>query len=158
MLVKLLGSTTIAPPDMASLIRKKSSKYWHAQFTVPVEGGGMKKINRSTGKTNRRDASLAAADLERAALNEAGAGEEKGRKILAVISSATEDAQKGILNATRGREYICEIVKIATDKDLIVYTIQEWIDKWMASHKGASEATIRAYTTYTRQFTEWLGV
>ena len=141
---------------MATLIRKKSSKYWHAQFTVPLEGGGVKKINRSTGKANRRDAFLAAAELERAALDEAGAGDEKGRKILSIITRATEDAQKGILNATKGREYINDIVSISTGEDLQAYTIQEWIDEWMARQEGVSEATTRAYTTYTRQFSKWL--
>ena len=142
---------------MASIYKPSGRKHFHTTFYVPTDDGEMKKITKTTGKTNRSEAQRAAVELEAAALAEAGAGEEKGRLILSIITRATEDAQKGILNATKGREYINEIVSISTGEDLRAYTIQEWINEWMARQEGVAEATTRAYTTYTRQFSKWLG-
>ncbi len=141
---------------MATLTKKPGSKYWHAVFRVPSEDGGSKLISRSTRKTKRGEAEIAAAKIQEAAKAEAGAGDAKSRQILSVITRATEDAQKGILNAKRGREYVSEILKISTGEDLPPYTIREWVQEWMARQEGVSEATTRAYITYTEQFTRWL--
>lgn len=142
---------------MASIYKPAGRKQYHTTFYIPLEDGNLQKISKSTGKTNRGDALKVAVEMKEAALAEAGAGEAKSRQILSIITRATEDAQKGILNATKGREYINEIVSISTGEDLQAYTIQEWVDEWMARQEGVSEATTRAYTTYTRQFSKWLG-
>ncbi len=95
--------------------------------------------------------------MEKTAQAEAGAGEEKSRRILSVITRATEDAERGILNSTKGSAYIAEIIKIATGEDLQTYTIKEWVSEWLARQEGVSIATVRAYNTYTKQFLKWLG-
>lgn len=142
---------------MATLIKKGSSKYWHAQFRIPVEGGGQKKVNRSTGETNRRKAGLIAAEFEIAAMQQAGAGTEKGKKMLAVLTQATEEASLGKLNSTKAREFMAEIVKISTGEDMPEYSIRTWTKEWLARKTGKAESSMRAYRTYTKHFLEGLG-
>jgi integrase len=142
---------------MATLIKKTGSKYWHAIFRVPLPEGGSKLVSRSTRKTKKSQASIAAAKIQEATMAEAGAGDAKSRQILSVITRATEEAQKGVLNATRGRELIAEILKISTGEEMPSYSIRGWVDEWMKRQEGVSESTTRAYNTYTKQFLRGLG-
>lgn len=142
---------------MASIYKPSGRKHFHTTFYVPADTGKARKISKSTGQTKRAEAQRVAVEMEEKALAEAGAGDEKSRRILSVITRATEDAQRGILNATKGREFIAEILKISTGEDLPQYTIKQWVHEWMARQEGVSESTTRAYTTYTEHFLRWLG-
>lgn len=114
-------------------------------------------VFRSTKKTNKRDALAAAVDMERAARREAGESDEISRRILSVINRATEYASRGKLTAPKGREFIIEIVKIATGEDMPDYTIKEWFAEWMSRQEGLAESSVNAYKTFTNNFLEWLG-
>lgn len=142
---------------MASIIKRRNSQYWHAVFRVPQDNGKSKVVFRSTKKTLKREATQAAVDMERAARAEAGADDEKSRRILAVVTRATEDAARGVLTAKKGRELIREVVKISTGQDVRSYTVKEWIDDWIANQAGLAKSSCRAYRTATNNFIDWLG-
>lgn len=111
----------------------------------------------ATGETNKRKAGLVAAEFERAALHEAGAGDEKGRKMLAILTQATEEATLGKLNSTRAREFMADIVKISTGEDMPEYSIRTWTAEWLTRKTGKSESSMRAYRTHTKHFLKGLG-
>ncbi|MBK1854986.1 tyrosine-type recombinase/integrase [Verrucomicrobiaceae bacterium 5K15] len=142
---------------MAVLIKKGTSKYWHAQYLVPTDKGTCVKVNRSTKETSKRKALLKAVEFERAALREAGAGNVKGRKMLAVLTRATEHAELGKLNVTKAREFMAEIVKIATGEDMPEYTVRTWTKEWLTRKSGKAESSLRAYRTNAKHFLEGLG-
>ena len=124
---------------MASVTKQKNSKFWHAVFRVPQDGGGSKVVFRSTKKTNKREAMESAVDMERAARDEANTTDGESRRLLAVITRATEHAARGTLTVKRGRDYIREVVKIATGEDVAAYTVKEWVSEWMRITRDSSE-------------------
>ena len=143
---------------MASVTKQKNSKFWHAVFRVPQEAGGSKVVFRSTKKTNKREAMEAAVNMERAARDEASAEGEQSQRILGVLSRATEHASRGKLTASRGREFMREIVTIATGEDLKDYTIEEWASAWLDKQRHLAGATQAAYRTAVGNLMKFLSV
>ena len=142
---------------MASIYKPSNRKQFHTSFHVPTGANTSKKVTRSTGETNRRNAQHAADAMERAALDEVSANSGRSRAIMEIITQAQRDALKGTLNAVSGREYISKIVKISTGDDMPEYTIGEWVAEWLKRKKGKTESTMRAYKTHTAHFLKWLG-
>ncbi|NWK55650.1 site-specific integrase [Verrucomicrobiaceae bacterium N1E253] len=94
--------------------------------------------------------------MEKVALAEAGAGEDKGSRIAAIVAQVAEEARKGILNAVSARKAVSEILKISTGEDMPEYTIRTWTAEWLKRKEGKTESTMRAYRTHTAHFLKWL--
>jgi len=144
---------------MASIYKRPGSKVWQCSFYITdPETGKTKQVRQSTNTTVERDAKNEAADIERKALVKAGAGSEKARRILEVLERASKEAQKEILNATRARVLLAEIVRISTGEDMPAFTIRTWLEEWKRRKADVTaEATRKRYKASTKAFTDWLG-
>lgn len=144
---------------MASIYKRPGSKVWQCSYYITdAETGETKQVRQSTRKTGEREAKGEAADLERKAREKAGAGSEKSRRILEVLQRAAQEAQKEILNATRARVLLAEIVKISTGEDMPAFTIQTWLEEWKRRKaEVTAPATKMRYKASTKAFVEWLG-
>jgi len=142
---------------MASIYKPNGKRCYYTSFHVPDSSGYKKKLTRSTGETNRKKAQHAADSMEQTEVAIAGAGEEKGGKMSAIVAQVAEEARKGTLNATRARKAVAEILKVSTGEDMPEYTIGEWVAEWLIRKEGKSESTMRAYRTHTKHFLSWLG-
>ena len=143
---------------MASVIKKSNSRYWFAAYRIPQAEGLSKLVLKSTGQINKTKAKQAATDMERAAQAEASAEGEQSQRILGVLSRATEHASRGKLTASRGREFMREIVTIATGEDLKDFTIEEWANAWLDKQRHLADATQAAYRTAVSNLMSFLGV
>lgn len=141
---------------MATIYKPNGKKCYYTSFYVPTSHGKKEKKTRSTGKTARKQAQHAADAIEKAALDVAGAGEDKGSRILAIVAQVAEEARKGVLNATSAREAVAGILKISTGEDMPEYTIRTWVAEWLSRKTGRTESTMRAYKTHTKHFLRWL--
>ena len=143
---------------MASIYKRPDSKTWQAAFYVNDPKSGLsKQIRQSTGKTNEREARAIAADLERRGRDAAGAGSEKGRRILEVIQRAGQEAAKETLNAARAQVLLSEIVCIATGEDIAKYTIKSWFEEWLLRKSGLTAAATKLrYKASKKAFLTWL--
>jgi integrase len=142
---------------MATVVKKENSRFWHAAFRIPQGGGKGKLVFRSTKKTNKREAMMAAFDMERAARAEANADEGQARRMLAIITRATEDVARGSMTEKLGREYITEIVKIATGQEINDYSVKSWCDEWLMKQSGLTDGTLTNYRAGIKSFLVFLG-
>ncbi len=149
---------------MATLYRKKSPvtgrplATWYCFFRVPVDGG-FKQVHRATGKLTKKEAFDAAAEFEAKALDEAGAGDVKSRKILSKLTEAGELAMRGRLNPAKAWELINEIMEIGSGEKLAEFTVKGWVAGWLREKKntGSAPATYSSYKTATNLLLESLG-
>ncbi len=144
---------------MASIYKRPGSKTWQASFYVTdPETGLSKQVRQSTHKTNEREAKSAAADLERLAREAAGGGDDKSRRILAVLQRAGQEAQKESLNASSARKLLAEILLISSGEDFPSFTIDSWLDEWLRrKHDVTDIATQKRYSASVKAFKKWLG-
>jgi integrase len=131
---------------------------WYCFFRVPGPDGEAKQIHRSTGKTTKKEAMIAARLLEDAALKEAGAGEAKSAAILSKLTEAGELAMRGRLNPGQARRILGEIMEISEDENLVDFTLRQWVDEWMKEKEATTKkATAAFYKSTTKAFIEFLG-
>jgi integrase len=144
---------------MASIYKRPGSKVWQCSYyATDPETGELKQVRQSTHKTDKREAKGEAADLERKAREKAGAGNEKSRRILEVLQRASQEAQKEMLNATRARQFLAEIVKISTGEDMPAFSIKTWLEEWKRRKAEVTAASTRQrYKASVKAFTDWLG-
>ena len=145
---------------MAAIYRKKSPltgkplANFYCFFRLP-DG---KQVHRATGKTTKKEAADAAVEIERDALKEAGAGDERSAAILAKVREASELAMRGRLNPSRARALIAEIVEISSGEKLSEFTVKGWVDEWLREKRTSGAlATAAAYSTATKLFLASLG-
>ncbi|NNE93014.1 MAG: site-specific integrase, partial [Verrucomicrobiales bacterium] len=116
-----------------------------------------KQVQRNTRQTDRKKAERAAEEIEAAVLAEYGSGEEKSKKMLGVLSAATEEAVKGLLTEPLARKMLTEIYAIANGSELVTYTTQEWFDEWLERKKRTVKiSTFALYRGAVNAFLRWL--
>ena len=136
---------------------KMTSKYY-AFYRVPAEDGKMKQIKKSTGHTTKKEAQAVAYQLEREALNEAGADDEQARAVLSKITEAGELALKGRLNHAHARRLISEIMEVSGLGVLQERSCREWMAEWLKDKKATTKpATVAFYQTTVKDFLNFLG-
>lgn len=148
---------------MASVHRRKDSKYWYCSFRIPVVDaatgeGTWKQFQKNTGQTDQKKAERAAEELEKAAQAQYGAGDEKGRKMLAILREATEEALRGTLSEPFARKALIDLFAVANGSMLSVYTVRGWFDEWLErKHRTVKPATYSLYRLALGGFGDWLG-
>ncbi len=148
---------------MASVHRRKDSKYWYCNFRIPIVDsttgeGKCKQIQRNTKQVDRKKAERAADEIEKATREEFGAGDEKGGKMLRVLREATEKAVRGTLSEPLARKCLMEIYVIANGSELLTYSTREWFDEWLArKSRTVKPATYSLYRLAVDAFATWLG-
>ncbi len=142
-----------------SLHRRKNSPYWYAHFRTPDPDrpGELKQHLKSTKATSKEDAKAKAREIEEATLLESGAGNDKSRRIYALLKQAADIAAKGHLNEARGRKLLSDMIQISTGKGIKSYTVREWFAACLADKEKANAAgTYLRYKGVVNQFMDFL--
>lgn len=144
---------------MASIYKRQGSKIWQCAFYVPdPQTGKARQVRKSTDCTSRAKALIAAVKLEQDERKGAGAGEDRSRRIQAVLVKAGEEAIRETLNAARAREYLAEMVRISTGEDLPAFTVQSWLEEWQQrKSKVTVGPTAARYKSSVKAFVDWMG-
>lgn len=113
---------------MAFVFKHPKSKFWFAGF-IDLAG---KRRNRSTKKTNRKEAQKLAEQYEAAARNKR--------------------------TARQVREVIASLHREITGQEVATVSVRDFIKQWLAVKKHETAAsTLTFYTMATKKFTDWLG-
>ena len=142
-----------------SLHRKPNSPYWFAYIRVrdPDNPQRWKQTTKSTRETTKAKAELKARELEKAAQDAAGAGDDKSRAIYDILKRAGDAAVRGELNEAAARVFLSDLLKASTGKGLNHYTVREWFGKWLGDKKKANAAgTFIRYQGVINQFLTFL--
>jgi hypothetical protein len=103
---------------MASLKKRKGSKVWQAQYYVPDENGGLRQVRKSTGKTRKSEALLAAAEMERAAQGIVKSGTDKAALAKAVLAEMGAEIELEKFTTLSARKHLARLLAIATGEDM----------------------------------------
>jgi integrase len=117
---------------MASLRRFSGTRYWYACF----RGADSRRVQRSTGETDRR----------------------RAQKIADAFEQASFDARRGLLVERAARKVIGEIYEISTRETLCSDSIEDFFNRWLERVKIESHyKTHQRYSAITKRFIDWLG-
>ena len=154
-----MGGSKPALKEMASLKKRKGSKVWHAQFYVPdTENGGLRQVRKSTGKTRKSEALLAAAEMERAAQGIVKSGTDKAALAKAVLAEMGAEIELEKFTTLSARKHLARLLAIATGEDMPAYTLETWSAEWLRRKaRDSSKATMARYRSHADAFLAWLG-
>lgn len=149
---------------MASLYHrnKKDStkpKVWWTQFYVidPVTET-LKQVRKSTGKTGKKAAAIAAFEMERSAQGAITANGDKAQKAKAILAQAVSDIERETFTVLSARKHLKELLAIATGEDMPAYSLSSWLDEWLRRKaRDSSDGTMARYKKSIKTFVEWLG-
>lgn len=149
---------------MASLKKRKGSKVYQAQFYVPVpdpESPGkmkLRQVRRSTGKTKKSEALLAAAEMERAEQGIVKAGTDKAQQAKAILTQMGAEIESEKFTALSARKHVARLLAIATGEDMPTHTLDSWTEEWLRRKaRDSSKATMARYRGHAEAFLAWLG-
>ena len=115
---------------MASVFKRKNSKYWQCTFTS-VDG---RRVYRSTGKIRKGKARDVAAELDPSA-------QQEQRALLAVIEESTALALKGKLTLDAARDMLDWLMRLSgAEAGLEIPTVKEWLSSWASGQKQTKKA------------------
>jgi integrase len=144
---------------MASIFTRKNSMFYYAAFRLLVTDASgkktwklMKQVTKvPVPKTLReqekaqQEALKVAMEFEKNALQEAGAGDEGSKRILAILREAADKAAQKRLTANLGRDYIRRLVEASTGEALPAEkTIAGWFSEWLSQKTGTTKPATQA--------------
>lgn len=144
---------------MASLLKRKNSTVWWAQFYVidPV-AEQLKQVRKSTGHTNKKAAMVAAIEMERAAQGVTKAGSDRAQRAKAVLAEAVAEIEKETFTTLSARKFLAQLLAIATGEEMPTFTIQGWFTEWLRrKSRDSSKGTMARYKKSLDTFIAWLG-
>lgn len=147
---------------MATVHRIPNSNYYYAMFRLPVPSPDgkpkWKQVKKVTKETVRAKAQKAADAMEDAALKEAGAGNDGGKRIMAILNEAAELAAQKRLTLELGHDFIRRMVEASTGEGFKRYTIKQWFTDWKEQRRGNTKpSTFERYRFATETFLTYLG-
>ena len=144
---------------MASIKKRKGSKVWQAQFYVPdPASGGLRQVRKSTGKTKKSEALLAAAEMERAEQGIVQAGSDKAQQAKAILAAMSAEIERETFTASSARKRVADLLKLATGEDMPAYSVESWTAEWLRRKaRDSSKATMARYRSHAEAFLVWIG-
>ncbi len=148
---------------VASVHQRKDSKYWYCTFRVLVvdpetRDETWRQFQKNTKEIDRKKAQRAAEEIEEATRKEYGTGKDNGRKMLAILREATEEAMHGTLSETFARKCLSDIFAVANGTELLSYTTRQWFDEWLKrKERTVKPGTYSLYRLALDAFAAWLG-
>ncbi|NJM38478.1 MAG: hypothetical protein HC845_11805 [Akkermansiaceae bacterium] len=139
---------------MATVYKRLGRKYWVAAYFA-ADG---KKIQKSTGQTNKALAkNLAHAwETEEKELKKEGLKEQQ--QFLSIIKKATIEANKGELTLNVARDFIEELYRLSNRENFPSFTVQTWLDHWLKSKVAhVSKSTMNRDTISVSDIVSALG-
>jgi integrase len=144
--------------DDGSSPKKRKPVWWTQFYVTDPETGQLKQVRKSTGKTSKKKAAEAAADMERAAKQVIKAGTDKAQQAKAILAEAVTDLEKETFTPLTARKYLARLLEVATGEDLKSFTIETWCAEWLRRKaRDSSPATMARYNSHLDAFGEWLG-
>lgn len=114
---------------MASLYHRNKNdstkpKVWWTQFYVvdPVTET-LQQVRKSTGKTGKKAAAIAAFEMERSAQGAIAANGDKAQKAKAILAQAVSDIERETFTVLSARKHLKELLAIATGDDMPAYSL-----------------------------------
>ena len=144
---------------MASLKKRKGTKIYQAQFYVPdLVNGGLRQVRKSTGKTRKSEALLAAAEMERAEQGIVKAGSDKAQQAKAILAAMSAEIERETFTAQSARKHVADLLKLATGEGMPAYSLESWTAEWLRRKaRDSSKPTMARYKSHTEAFLAWLG-
>jgi len=143
---------------MASLKKRKNSKYWWAQFYVPDADGRLIQIRKSTKQTSKKKAIVVAIELERTARGVIEAGSDKARLAKAVFAEAVAELEREAFNSLSARKHFAKLLAIATNEEMTIYSVESWSMEWLRrKFTKTGSASQKRYKGHIESFLSWLG-
>lgn len=143
---------------MASVYPRSGSKILECAFYVPQHDGTTKKVRRSTGTTNHREARRRAEKMEAEARKAAGLSGANADAIHAVVVKAGQDAAQEKLTVAKARAYVVELLQLSGGEEIPEFTVGSWAEEWLRRKRDqVSKATQARYEGSQRAFLSWLG-
>jgi len=144
---------------MASLKKRKGSKVYQAQYYVPdLVNGGLRQVRKTTGKTKKSEALLAAAEMERAAQGIIKSGTDKAQQAKAILTEMGAEIELEKFTSLSARKHVARLLALATGEDMPAYTLETWAAEWLRRKgRDSSKATMARYKSHADAFLVWLG-
>ena len=144
---------------MASLKKRKGTKIYQAQFYVPdLVNGGLRQVRKSTGKTRKSEALLAAAEMERAEQGIVKAGSDKAQQAKAILAAMSAEIERETFTAQSARKHVADLLKLATGEGMPAYSLESWTAEWLRRKaRDSSKPTMARYKSHAEAFLAWLG-
>ena len=131
---------------------------YYCSFRIPTTSGATRQVQRQTGKTTKREAEEYAVMLRESLLREAGATDEKSQQIYGLLKEAAALASRNELTADRARQFLEKIAEAGSGTALRSYTIDGWLEFWLANKKASSKpATFARYKNAVARFRAHIG-
>jgi integrase len=112
------------------------SPFWYAAYSYRDKDGRLKRVKKTTGTTDRKEAQLIANDLE----------------------LRTADIAKGRLTATRMKESLTELFHRITGEKIVEYTAESWLRLWLEQKATTTKpGTLKRYRGVVDNFLKSLG-
>lgn len=150
---------TVTPKQMASVYKRRASAVWQCQYyVIDSTTGEIRKVRKSTGTRNRKQAVAVAVELERAGQAVIRGSTEESQRARSVLADAIADIERGVFTAPTARKYVGELLRIATGEVLHAFTIESWSNEWLRRKEiGSTESTMARYRGHVAAWLEWLG-
>lgn len=144
---------------MASLRKRKGSKVWQAQYyVVDPATGELLQVRKSTHKTNKKEAMIAAVEFERTAHGVMQAGSDRAQRAKALLAEAVAEIERETFTVLSARTYLSRLLAIATGEEMPAYTLETWSSEWLRRKtRDSSKATMARYKGHVDAFLSWLG-
>ncbi|MCW1883816.1 tyrosine-type recombinase/integrase [Luteolibacter flavescens] len=143
---------------MASIYKRPGSDVYQCQFYVSQPEGGLKKIRKSTGKTNRKEAMQVAVELERTGQGAIKAGSDEGQRAKGILAEAVSEVERGTFNAAAARKYVARLLAVATGEEMPEFSVEGWCQEWLRRKaRDSSKGTMARYKTSIESFLLHLG-
>jgi integrase len=144
---------------MASLKKRKGTKIYQAQFYVAdLVNGGLRQVRKSTGKTRKSEALLAALEMERAEQGIVKAGSDKAQQAKAILAAMSAEIERETFTAQSARKHVADLLKLATGEGMPAYSLESWTAEWLRRKaRDSSKPTMARYKSHAEAFLVWLG-
>lgn len=144
---------------MASIYKRAGVEIYQVQFFVKDPATGeLRKVRKSTGKTNKKDAMATAIEMERVEQSVMQAGSDQARQAKVILAEAVAEIERETFTAPTARKYIARLLELATGEKLESWSIESWSAEWIRRKKRkSSKSTMARYEGHTEALLSWLG-
>ncbi len=137
--------------------KRPGSPYWVAAFDVTQPDGSIRRLKKSTKKTDKDEATAVALQFAGLEKKIVSATEDDDRANLELLVKAQKAAARGGLTEAKVLQLMSEMLENATGTGLQKYTVRTWAAEWQRRKAPLEKATRDRYATSVRTFLAFLG-
>jgi integrase len=154
---------------MASLIKRKNSSVWYAQYYVTNEDGKLVQVRKSTGieytprtkkdqlSAKEKKAIHLANEMEKAAQGAMPADATEAEQLKTIYAQLGQEIARSTITVVSLRKCFTGMMRILTGEEMKIITIESWCKEWLERKaRDSSKATMARYKGHVKAFTSWL--